>query len=103
VLAAKQALTSRIEQAMSTHTVANWLAQLSAIGVPCAPVLVRETIAEDAQVRAAGLVGEIQQPGLGRVRLLNGLGGSRRDGLRPAPTLGSETAAVLSELGASEQ
>jgi crotonobetainyl-CoA:carnitine CoA-transferase CaiB-like acyl-CoA transferase len=103
VLAAKQALTSRIEQAMSTHTVADWLAQLPAIGVPCAPVLVRETIAEDAQVRAAGLVGEIQQPGLGRVRLLNGLGGSRRDGLRPAPALGSETAAVLSELGASEQ
>jgi crotonobetainyl-CoA:carnitine CoA-transferase CaiB-like acyl-CoA transferase len=102
VLAAKRALTSRIEQAISLHTVSDWLAQLSAIGVPCAPVLVRETVAQDAQVRASGLVGEIQQPGLGRVRLLNGLGGSPGAALRPAPSLGSETAAVLSDLGAWE-
>jgi crotonobetainyl-CoA:carnitine CoA-transferase CaiB-like acyl-CoA transferase len=103
VLAAKRALTSRIEQAMSVQTVSNWLGQLSALGVPCAPVLVRETVAQDAQVRAAGLVGEIEQPGLGRVRLLNGLGGDTGGALRPAPSLGSETAAVLSELGAPER
>jgi crotonobetainyl-CoA:carnitine CoA-transferase CaiB-like acyl-CoA transferase len=103
VLDAKRAVTREIERTIAARRVADWLAELSAARVPSAPVLVREAIDQDEQVIASGLLSDIDQPGLGRVRLLRGLVhvGSPGGEPRAAPLLGADTDAVLSELGAS--
>ena len=100
VLAAKIALTTEIERAIAGRPVEHWLEALVAHGVPCGPVLTRESVHADPQVQAAGLVAEVTQPGLGQVRLLAPfLGpGSRMRRAAPAPELGADTDAVLSEL-----
>jgi crotonobetainyl-CoA:carnitine CoA-transferase CaiB-like acyl-CoA transferase len=103
VLAAKRDVTSVVERAIEAESVEAWLARLGAVGVPAGPVLVRESVHADAQVRANGLVQEVQQPGLGRIAVLGGvfrLDGDDPPGVRPAPVLGADTEAVLREVGA---
>ena len=96
VLAEKRGLTAEIERAFAAHPVETWLGRLRAAGVPCAPVHAREGVGADPQVVASSLVGEIDQPGIGPVRLLAPL--VRPGPLEPAPTLGADTDAVLGEL-----
>jgi crotonobetainyl-CoA:carnitine CoA-transferase CaiB-like acyl-CoA transferase len=101
VLAAKVELTDRIARAFSERTIAEWIHRLEAVGVPCGPVQRREAVGGDAQVVAERLVGEIEQPGLGSVRLLAPF--VRVGGGAPAPaaapSLGEHTELVLRELG----
>jgi crotonobetainyl-CoA:carnitine CoA-transferase CaiB-like acyl-CoA transferase len=101
VLAAKVALTDRVAQTFSERSVAEWIGRLEAVGVPCGPVQRREAIDRDEQVAAERLVGEIDQPGLGVVRLLAPFVrvGGGTPAPPPAPSLGEHTDAVLRELG----
>jgi crotonobetainyl-CoA:carnitine CoA-transferase CaiB-like acyl-CoA transferase len=101
ILAAKEELTDRIAKAFSGHSVAEWIGRLGAVGVPCGPVQRREAVGADAQIVAERLVGEIDQPGLGAVRLLGPfvrVGGGTPEPA-PAPSLGEHTELVLEELG----
>ena len=101
VLAAKEELTDRIAQAFSARSVAEWIGRLEAVGVPCGPLQRREAVGGDAQVVAERLVGEIEQPGLGAVRLLAPfvrVGGGTPEPAA-APSLGEHTELVLEELG----
>jgi len=101
VLAAKERLTERIVDAFAQQPVAAWIDRLGAAGVPCGPVQRREGVHADPQVVSEGLVDEIDQDGLGVVRLLAPfvrVGGATRDAAS-APALGRHTAAVLEELG----
>jgi crotonobetainyl-CoA:carnitine CoA-transferase CaiB-like acyl-CoA transferase len=101
VLAAKEELTDRIAQAFSARSVAEWIGRLEAVGVPCGPVQRREAVGGDVQVVAERLVGEIEQPGLGAVRLLAPfvrMGGGTPEPAA-APLLGEHTELVLEELG----
>lgn len=102
VLATKQVVTAAVERSFAAEPVEAWLVRLGAAGVPAGPVLVRESVHADAQVRANGLVQELEQPGLGRVAVLGGvfrLDGEDPPAVRPAPALGADTAAVLREVG----
>ena len=96
VLAGKQRLTAGIERALAGEPSARALERLATAGVPASPVLVRETVLADAQVRASDLVASVAQPGLGEVRMLRSLVGERP--LEPAPELGADTSTVLAEL-----
>jgi crotonobetainyl-CoA:carnitine CoA-transferase CaiB-like acyl-CoA transferase len=99
-LGAKRELTSAIEQRFAAAGVEEWIARLEAVSVPCGRVQQRETIDADPQVVAENLVAEIDQPGLGAVRLLAPfvrVGGESRAPVA-APTLGADTDAVLGEL-----
>ncbi len=96
VLAAKQRVTAEIESRMSSNPASAWLERLAAAAVPASPVLVRESVLGDEQIRAAGLVTEVVQPGLGRVRMLGSLVGD--PAAAPAPELGADTEAVLAEI-----
>jgi len=58
---------------------------------------VRESVHADEQVLAAGLVGEVEQPGLGRLRMLTSLLGDA-DAPSAAPELGADTETVLAGL-----
>ena len=80
--------------------LAEWLERLELAGVPCGAVQSRETIYADPQVAAAGLVGEMMQPGLGVVRLLAPFVqvGDEVRGPTAAPELGVDTESVLGAL-----
>ncbi len=100
VLAAKEELTERIAEEFSARPVGWWIERLESAGVPCGPVQQRESVHADPQVVAEGLVAEIDQAGLGPLRLLAPflrVGGVARDAA-PAPSLGEHTEAVLGEL-----
>ncbi len=96
VLAAKRRLTAGIERSLAAEPSASTLERLAAAGVPASPVLVRESVHADEQVAASELISDVHQPGLGQVRMLRSLVGSRS--LEPAPELGADTENVLGEL-----
>ena len=103
VLREKRRLTATVEQEIAATPVETWLPRLAAAGVPAGPVLLRETVNADPQVRANGLLQDVEQPGLGPLTMLGGV--FRIDGadpamMRPAPALGADTEAVLAEVGA---
>jgi crotonobetainyl-CoA:carnitine CoA-transferase CaiB-like acyl-CoA transferase len=99
-LRAKEELTARVARAFADRTVAEWLDRLGSVGVPCGPVLQRETTYADPQVVAERLVGRVAQPGVGAIGMLAPfvrVGGQPRSP-SAAPALGADTEAVLAEL-----
>jgi crotonobetainyl-CoA:carnitine CoA-transferase CaiB-like acyl-CoA transferase len=99
----KERVTGEIAERIRRDTVNAWVERLASIGVPAGPVLSRETVADDEQVRASGLVGRFEQPGLGLVSMLGPLlgAGDVDPGNRPlqgAPAIGEHTDEVLASL-----
>jgi crotonobetainyl-CoA:carnitine CoA-transferase CaiB-like acyl-CoA transferase len=95
---------ARVEAALATGTVAEWVDRLIAAGIAAGPIYEFDQVFADAQVRHAGMVREVDQPGLGTVRMLGfpfAAGGQRPPVRRPAPALGQHTREVLDELGMS--
>jgi crotonobetainyl-CoA:carnitine CoA-transferase CaiB-like acyl-CoA transferase len=91
-------------EVLLTRTTAEWLEALDAEDVPCGPVLRRDHLHDDPQVRATGIVVEQDHPVAGRVRQARPA--ERLDGTpstisRPAPSLGEHTSEVLEEAGLS--
>jgi crotonobetainyl-CoA:carnitine CoA-transferase CaiB-like acyl-CoA transferase len=101
VLREKKRVTTEIERAFAREDAETWIERLGAAGVPCGVVRMRESLLADPQVEAERLVGAIEQPGLGPVRLLAPFVRVGADAplARPAPELGAHTDAVLGELG----
>jgi crotonobetainyl-CoA:carnitine CoA-transferase CaiB-like acyl-CoA transferase len=100
VLVAKEELTTRIAHSFGERSADEWIGALESARVPCGRVQQRETAYADPQVVAERLVGQIDQEGLGRVRLLAPfirVGGEARS-TSPAPALGAHTVAVFEEL-----
>jgi crotonobetainyl-CoA:carnitine CoA-transferase CaiB-like acyl-CoA transferase len=96
VVDVKRRLTAEVERAIADASAAALLERLASAGVPASPVLVRESVHADEQVRASGLVATVEQPGLGSVQMLRSLVGGRS--AVPAPELGADTDAVLGEI-----
>jgi crotonobetainyl-CoA:carnitine CoA-transferase CaiB-like acyl-CoA transferase len=89
-----------------TRTVEEWVARLSAEGVPCTSVNSIDKVVKDEQVAARDMIVEIEHPTAGKIRMaglpvkLSENPGNIR---RHAPLLGEHTAEVLRELGLSAQ
>lgn len=94
----KRTVTREIERRIAAEPVGVWLERCGSAGVPCGPVLARETVYADPQVRANGLLREYEQAGLGPTTMLGRLFGGPAD-LAPAPALGADTESILGELG----
>jgi crotonobetainyl-CoA:carnitine CoA-transferase CaiB-like acyl-CoA transferase len=94
----------RVEAALATRAVGDWVERLIGVGIAAGPIYEFDQVFDDPQVRHAGLVQEVEQPGLGSVRMLGfpfAVGGNRPAVRRPAPRLGEHTREVLDELGIS--
>lgn len=97
-------------RAIMTAEIAKWasaeiLARLDGEAVPCAPILSRYQVIEDAQVRENKLIEEHDDAALGKVRQPRPA--ARFDATPAAirslaPFLGADNAAILSELGYAE-
>jgi len=91
-------LSGRFKQ----HTTAEWLARLEAAGVPAGPVLSIGEMLNDPQVRARGMVVDVEHARIGRTRALGAPikfsdTPARVD--RAAPLLGEHTREILREYG----
>jgi len=90
-----------MEEAVGAFSQADVLRRLRAADVPVAPILDPAEVANDPQVKAAGLVREIQHPVAGTLlqpRPSGEIFGATMD-LTPAPTHGQHTTEILAELG----
>jgi crotonobetainyl-CoA:carnitine CoA-transferase CaiB-like acyl-CoA transferase len=93
---------ARVEAALAARSVAEWVDRLIAAGIAAGPIYEFDQVFEDAHVRHVGMVREVDQPGLGAVRMLGfpfAVDGRRPPLRRPAPALGQHTREVLGELG----
>jgi crotonobetainyl-CoA:carnitine CoA-transferase CaiB-like acyl-CoA transferase len=77
---------------------------LIAVGLAAGAIYEFDEVFEDPHVKHIGMVREVEQPGLGTVRMLGfpfAVGGARPGVRRPAPRLGQHTREVLGEIGIS--
>ena len=78
-----------------------WVERLRARGVPCEKVRTLDSLFDDAQVEANGLVQRIWQPGMEEISLLGNLfklDGETHQATQPAPARGEHTREILSML-----
>jgi crotonobetainyl-CoA:carnitine CoA-transferase CaiB-like acyl-CoA transferase len=104
-LAHREEFRARVERALATASTAAWVTRLEKAAIACGPIYELDEVFADPQIQHLGLVTEVDQPGLGPIRMLGfpyrlsaGPVGVRR----PAPRLGEHTAEVLAELGVSQ-
>jgi crotonobetainyl-CoA:carnitine CoA-transferase CaiB-like acyl-CoA transferase len=93
---------NKMQEYISQHTTAEWLERLDAADVPCAPILRRSEIIHNEQVVARGLIAELDQPGVGRIRQPKPAARFERNEAAiagPAPRIGEHSREVLAELG----
>jgi crotonobetainyl-CoA:carnitine CoA-transferase CaiB-like acyl-CoA transferase len=94
-------MASTIQEAFSTRDRDDWLARFADVEACVGPVnSVGEALA-DLQVRARGMVAEVQGVPVGPGPVPR-VGGPSEEPLRPAPALGEHTAEVLSTVGVTE-
>jgi crotonobetainyl-CoA:carnitine CoA-transferase CaiB-like acyl-CoA transferase len=97
---------NKMQDYIGQHTTAEWLARLDAADVPCAPILRRSEIIHNEQVVARGLIAEIDQPGVGKVRQPKPAARFELNEATiagPAPRVGEHSRDVLIELGYDER
>jgi crotonobetainyl-CoA:carnitine CoA-transferase CaiB-like acyl-CoA transferase len=95
-------MTAELEQRLASKTASEWVAALTEAGVPAGPVLDVEQCFANEQVQTLPVVAEVENPVLGRQKLL----GSGVNMERTPPKLctatpehGEHTDEVLLELG----
>jgi crotonobetainyl-CoA:carnitine CoA-transferase CaiB-like acyl-CoA transferase len=101
-VAHRDELTIQIEAVLTALPTAHWLGRLAAAGVPAAQVQDLAQVLSREQVSALGSVQELQHATAGPYRLIGPPLRVDRAALRypsPAPALGSDTRAVLTEAG----
>ena len=87
-----------VAEVLRGRTTAEWLAELSAIDVPCAPLAGYEEILREEEEAGSGLVSIVEHPVAGRLRSVASpivMSGSPLPAGRLAPTLGEHTDEVL--------
>ena len=99
-------LSSEVKSAFLAKNRDEWLGELEAIDVPCAPLNDLSEVFEDSQVQALGMKREMNHPVMGRVELAGpgiALFGTPVAWELPPPLLGEQTEEVLGLIGCSLQ
>jgi crotonobetainyl-CoA:carnitine CoA-transferase CaiB-like acyl-CoA transferase len=97
-----QATVEVVAKKMAGRTVEEWMAALSKVGVPCAPINTLDTALDHPQVAERKLVVSSPHPALGEVRNMAmpvRFGNEPRRARRAPPLLGEHTREILSEIG----
>lgn len=95
-------LTALFAERLAPHPCERWLRVLGEAGIPCGPVRERDALFDDPQVRAMGMLDEVEDAELGTVTMaapavrLSRTPGAIRF---PGRHLGADTRDVLTELG----
>lgn len=82
-------------------TIAEWLEQLEAAGLPCAPINTVDKIVNDPHIAARNMIVEVEHPVAGKLKMpgvpvkLSETPGSVHS---PAPLLGQHTAEIMKEM-----
>lgn len=90
------------QEVLATDSSAHWLERLETHDVPCAPVLTRSAMIDHPQIRATGIVVELDHPQAGKVRQARPAATfsvSEPDLSHGAPVLGADTDALLASAG----
>ena len=90
-----------LEAAFRQRTTAEWLGELSAMGIPCGPINTIPEVVNDPQVRARGMIREVTQERAGTISIANTpVNMSRSEtGIKgPPPEFGQDTSDVLQQL-----
>ena len=99
--ATRVALSRRFAEIFAGATAAHWVAACASADVPAGEVRLVHQLFDDEQVRANGLVQQIEQQRGGSVAVLGSLfkiDGTTESSSRPAPRLGEHTESILTEL-----
>jgi len=106
-IANREALTAILRPLIATRPRDAWLADLEAVGVPSGPVNTIPDVFADPHVQARGMTVEMMRPDSDAPLTLiaNPVTMSRTPPSyrRPPPGVGADTAAILSDLGLSEE
>ncbi|SFH64902.1 CaiB/BaiF CoA transferase family protein [Albimonas pacifica] len=98
----REALNALVREITRTRTTEDLRSALEAAAIPCGPIYGIDEVFEDPQVRHLGLVGEVEHPVRGRLKVLNQplrMSGAEPVLDRPTPEAGQHTVEVLAELG----
>ena len=91
-----------LKPVMKSKTVAQWMASLEPVSVPCSPIHTLGQALAHPQVQARAIVTETVHPVLGRVQNIGHpvqFQHQPRSASRPAPLLGEHTKEILHQLG----
>jgi len=91
-----------IRESFGGKTTAEWCELLRARGIPCAPVLTPEEVADYPQVKWNKLIDEVDHPKAGKHRSVRGpvlFDGKANNVMRPVPGAGEHTEEILAEIG----
>jgi crotonobetainyl-CoA:carnitine CoA-transferase CaiB-like acyl-CoA transferase len=93
-------VTATLQDAIATRTTADWIATLTAAGVPCGPINDVRAALADPQTAARNLITETEHPQFGTARWIASpvRVGDETPQHHRAPALGEHTAIVLREL-----
>jgi formyl-CoA transferase/CoA:oxalate CoA-transferase len=101
----KAELIPLLDEIIGTKEAKVWLSQFTAAEIPCGPINYVDETLNDPQVRARGMIVELEHPLIGTVR---SLGNPMRFSATavtyrlPPPTLGQHNEEVLAGLGCTE-
>ena len=102
----RASLIARIEAITSAQPRHYWLDRFEREGIPCGPVNDYAQVFDDPQVRARGMVVEVDHPVLGPMKALGSpikMSETPPDARRRAPLLDEHTREVLLEAGCTEE
>lgn len=100
----KNARLALTQEALKQRTTKEWLSRLQELDVPCAPVLTRKEVLQDAQVKANEILIELDHPDAGRIRQTRSpatFSATHSEQRRHAPKFAEHTEEVLSQAGLS--
>ncbi|MDF1553546.1 MAG: CaiB/BaiF CoA-transferase family protein [Deferrisomatales bacterium] len=96
-----EALEPILVEIFAAKGTQQWLAVLEPAGIPCGPINTVDQVLADPQVRARGMVVEMQHPVAGRLEMAGSpvkLANSESQAPHPSPLLGQHTEEVLREV-----